>query len=207
MLIIGAKGFAKEVLEVCYQNNELENLVFYDDVNDDVTGELYDQFSILKNEEQAKHYFDNVDARFTIGIGNPKLRKKLYDKFISFGGEFCSTISTSAIIGHYNVSLAHGINILDGVKISNDVKIGIGTMIYYDSILTHDCVIGDFVEISPAVKILGRAKINDYAHIGASAVIFPDIEIGQGAIIGAGAVVRDNVPANCTVVGVPAKII
>ena len=28
MLIVGAKGFAKEVLEVCHQNNKLENLVF-----------------------------------------------------------------------------------------------------------------------------------------------------------------------------------
>ncbi|MFZ2430593.1 MAG: hexapeptide transferase, partial [Lutibacter sp.] len=35
MLVIGAKGFAKEVLEVVHQLNELENLVFYDDVNKD----------------------------------------------------------------------------------------------------------------------------------------------------------------------------
>lgn len=26
MLIIGAKGFAKEVLEICHQNNDLQNL-------------------------------------------------------------------------------------------------------------------------------------------------------------------------------------
>ena len=49
MLIVGAKGFAKEVLEICHQNNELENLVFYDDVNDDVNGLLFDKFPILKS--------------------------------------------------------------------------------------------------------------------------------------------------------------
>ena len=35
MLIIGAKGFAKEVLEILHQNGQTENLCFYDDVNDD----------------------------------------------------------------------------------------------------------------------------------------------------------------------------
>ena len=36
MLIIGAKGFAKEVLEILHQKNDLQNIVFYDDVNDDI---------------------------------------------------------------------------------------------------------------------------------------------------------------------------
>ena len=35
MLIVGAKGFAKEVLEVLHQLNETEDVVFYDDVNKD----------------------------------------------------------------------------------------------------------------------------------------------------------------------------
>lgn len=34
MLIIGAKGFAKEVLEVLHQLKRFENICFYDDVND-----------------------------------------------------------------------------------------------------------------------------------------------------------------------------
>jgi hypothetical protein len=32
MLIIGAKGFAKEVLEIFHQQNKLQNIAFYDDV-------------------------------------------------------------------------------------------------------------------------------------------------------------------------------
>jgi len=31
MLIFGAKGFAKEVLEIVHQSKQLDNLVFYDD--------------------------------------------------------------------------------------------------------------------------------------------------------------------------------
>ena len=41
MIIVGAKGFAKEVLEVVYQNKLLDNLVFYDDINNYTTYELF----------------------------------------------------------------------------------------------------------------------------------------------------------------------
>ena len=34
MIVIGAKGFAKEVLEVLQQRNQTENLAFYDEVNE-----------------------------------------------------------------------------------------------------------------------------------------------------------------------------
>ena len=60
MLIVGAKGFAKEVLEVLHQLKQLDNLVFYDDVNDDVPAFLYGQFPVLKSKEAAAHYFKTV---------------------------------------------------------------------------------------------------------------------------------------------------
>ena len=46
MIIIGAKGFAKEVLEILHQNNQLEGLAFYDDVNHDLPDLLYNQLHI-----------------------------------------------------------------------------------------------------------------------------------------------------------------
>ena len=48
MLIVGAKGFSKEVLEILHQNEYQKDIAFYDDVNCDVSGELYGKFKILK---------------------------------------------------------------------------------------------------------------------------------------------------------------
>jgi len=206
MLIVGAKGFAKEVLEICHHNNELENLVFYDDVNDDVNGLLFDKFPILKSIEEAKNYFDKVDNRFTIGIGNPQLRQKITKKFENLGGIITSTISKKSDIGSYGVIIGNGSNILDGVKISNDVTIGKSAIIYYNSIITHDCKVGDFVEISPNVTILGRATIDSLTQLGSGSTILPDVNIGKNVVVGAGSVVTKDVPDNCTVVGIPAKI-
>jgi len=206
MLIIGAKGFAKEVLEILHQNGKTEHLCFYDDVNCNTPVKLYGQFPVLKSQHEARDYFEKISPYFTLGIGNPQLRFKLYNKFTDMGGLFSSTISKTAEMGSYGVEISEGCNILGGAKISNDVKIGSGTMIYYNSIITHDVSIGPFCEISPDVKLLGRSKVGDFVQIGAGAVIFPDVEIGSHAIIAAGSVVRKNVPANVMVAGVPAVI-
>jgi sugar O-acyltransferase (sialic acid O-acetyltransferase NeuD family) len=205
MLILGAKGFAKEVLEICSQNGDTIDLAFYDDVNEEIGDKLYNQFPILHSLDHAKKYFESIDKRFTIGIGKPELRKKMVDKFTAIGGVLTSTISKTAEIGHFDVTIGYGANILAGVKISNSVTIGECTLVYYNSIITHDVVIGKYVEISPGATVLGRVQIQDNCQIGAGAIILPDLIIGENTIIGAGSVVTKNIPSNSVVIGVPGK--
>lgn len=203
MLIVGAK----ELHEVCMQERRSDDLVFFDDVTNDIEEKLFSQFPIIKTKEEATNYFDTIDNRFSIGIGNPHLRKKMYDKFLSLGGIYTSLISVKADIDSYDVFIGKGANVLDGIKISNSVKIRIGSILYYNSIITNDCVLGDFVEVSPAATILGRVKVSDFSHIGAGSIILQNLKIGNNVIVGAGAVVTKDVADNCVVTGVPAKII
>lgn len=207
MLIIGAKGFAKEVLEVLHQMNQIENVEFYDDVSGDLPALLYSKFPILKTDTEVLKHFSTIDNKFTIGIGNPILRKKLYDKFTSLGGKFTSTISIKSSIGSYGVNIEEGCNIMTGTIITNDVLIGKGCLINLNCTIGHDCIIGDFVEASPGVHISGNCKINSYTTIGTNATILPRISIGKNVVIGAGSVVTKDVPDNSMVVGVPAKVI
>lgn len=205
MLIIGAKGFAKDILEILLHNKELDKLVFYDDINSD-EDELFAEFPIISTLDEAKEYFSTVDNRFSIGIGNPSLRHKMYQKFKAIGGELHSTISRKTDIGHFEVDIAEGCNILSGVKISNSVEIGMGTMIYYNCLINHDVVIGKFVEISPGAIVLGNCKIGSFTHIGSGAVVLPGVVIGSYVTIAAGAVVTNDTPHHVMTAGVPAII-
>jgi sugar O-acyltransferase (sialic acid O-acetyltransferase NeuD family) len=207
MILVGAKGFAKEVFEIVFKNKQSEMIVFYDDVNLNGDKTIFDDYVVLQSIEEAKDYFKKTDTRFAIGIGNPILRKKMFKKFTQIGGIPTSTISLDAKIGSKEVIIGVGTNILDGAILSNSVTIGDACIIYYNAIITHDCKVGDFVEISPAAILLGRCTVGSYTQIGANATILPDIIIGSNVIIGAGAVVTKNVPDNCVVYGNPAKII
>ena len=64
---------------------------------------------------------------------------------------------------------------------------------------------GDYREISPGARVLGRCQLGHSCQVGAAAVILPGVTVGQEAIIGAGAVVTRPVKAGATVVGIPAR--
>ncbi|WP_395051104.1 acetyltransferase [Flavobacterium sp.] len=207
MLIIGAKGFAKEVLEVLHQLNQLDNLVFYDDVNNDVPNKLFGRFPVLNNAQEASAFFKTIDDRFTIGIGNPILRKKLYHKFTDLGGVFCSVISPLATIGYYGNHFEMGCNIMSGTVITSDIYIKKGTLINLNCTIGHDSIIGEFVELSPGVHISGNCAIGNYSVLGTNASVLPKLTIGKNVIIGAGSVVTKDIPDNSVAVGIPAKVI
>lgn len=204
MLIVGAKGLAKELLQILQELGEDENLCFYDDVSSDLPKKLFKKYPILYNTEQIQSLL-KTDSRFTLGLGQPQLRKKLCQKFEDLGGKLISTISKEAYICQEDVSIGEGANLMSGVKISNGVSIGKALLAYYDVIITHDVNIGDYVELSPGCKLLGNVQVEDEVHIGSGAIILPKLKIGKGAIVGAGAIVTKDVKPGTIVIGNPAK--
>lgn len=209
MIITGARGMAKELLEIISVEQGIKDseIIFFDNVNRTTPDILYNRFHVIKNIESVKKYFNEYSNEFTLGLGNPMLRQQLAESFLLWGGKLVTLISARASVGSFGTSIGIGSQIMQGVIITNDVTLGKGVLVNINSTISHDSVIGDFVEIACGVTITGRCKIGDYAFIGSNAVINPGISIGQNAIIGSGAVVVKDVPANCTVIGNPATII
>lgn len=74
------------------------------------------------------------------------------------------------------------------------------------------CSIGKNCWINQHVVIgysdIGKSPtLGDNVRISMGAKVFGDITIGDNSTVGANAVVAKNVPSNCTVVGVPARIV
>src|SRR5690606_14787562 len=183
MLIIGARGFAKEVLEVIYRKDPNQDLAFYDDVNEDVCGKLYGQYPILKSIEEARVYFQENGNHFTIGVGGSVARKKLYEKFTAIGGKMVSRISSTAVIGSFGNEIGEGCNIMMHVTITNDVKIGKGTLVNQLTSIGHDVVIGDFCEICPSVAISGNCRFGDGVFVVSGVIIVPKLLRGNIVVI------------------------
>lgn len=205
MLIIGAKGFAKEILQIFNQLNELSDLFFFDNVTADLPDKLYDQFKILKNFDQVLSLFKETDNNFVLGIGNPKIRYMLAQKFIELGGKLNTLISPKTDIGRFNTIIGIGSTIMTSVIITNDTKIGEGCLINLSCTIAHDTQIGRYTELSPGVHVSGNCNIGEFCTLGTGCVILPKVKIGNNVVVGAGAVVTDSVADGQIVVGVPAK--
>lgn len=206
MLIIGASGHAKEVIEL-FSKEDRGNLVFFDNINFNNQEEplFLDRFKIINSLDKAKDYFNKIDSNFLPAIGSTKSKEKIIKTLISLGGKLNSIIAKDSLIGSYDTNIGLGSNVMNNVLISNSVTIGQAALINYNSSIHHDVIIGDFCEISPKATVLGHCKIGNYVSIGSGATILPHTTIEDYATIGAGAVVTKNVKEKTTVIGIPAK--
>lgn len=96
--------------------------------------------------------------------------------------------------------------------------IGPGLRIYHTGDFLHvkkNCKIGRNCTLLPGVVIGNKnleddetwVTIGDNCYLGLGAKIFGQVVIGNNVIIGANSVVTKDVPDNCVVSGIPAKII
>lgn len=104
-----------------------------------------------------------------------------------------------------------------GIEIHPGATIGKGLFIDHGSgvIIGETTVIGDNVTLYQGVTLGGTGKeqgkrhptLEDNVMVSAGAKILGSFTIGENSKIGAGSVVLEEVPPNCTVVGVPGRIV
>ena len=109
--------------------------------------------------------------------------------------------------------------ICGGIYIPARAKIGKGFVLHnFSGIFISEGTIGENCTVQQGVTIGGirpniwkgnpkPPRIANDVYIGAGAKILGDITIGNNVVIGANSVVMTNVPDNCTVMGVPARIV
>ena len=161
MLIIGAGGLAKEVLEI-FDRSINDNFLFLDNLTTDLNKKLFGKYEIIHNDNQVTEYFKKSTKKFVNAVGNQFKRSELNINLITLGGKNVSAISNKANIGTLDVKIEDGVIIMSGANISNDVEIKAGTLIYYNCNITHGCRLGNYVQLAPAVNLLGNVKIGDF---------------------------------------------
>jgi sugar O-acyltransferase (sialic acid O-acetyltransferase NeuD family) len=202
MILAGAGGHAKEILDLIEEINK-EKIILFDDFSKNNTENIFG-FTVLKSKEKVKAALI-IDSKFILATGSPKLRKKMYEDFISMGGLCSSFIAKSAQISKHNVNLDSGINIMSFALISNSVRIEKGSLINSRVHIHHDVSIGEFCEIGPGSILLGNASVGANTMIGAGSVILPNISIGENCLIGAGSIISKNLISGSKIKGPSAE--
>ena len=104
-----------------------------------------------------------------------------------------------------------------GIEIHPGAQIGEGLFIDHGHgvVIGETAIIGDNVTLYQGVTLGGTGKeqgkrhptLEDNVMVSAGAKVIGSFTIGKNSKIGAGSVVIEEVPPNCTVVGVPGRIV
>ncbi|MGB5636100.1 MAG: serine O-acetyltransferase [Waterburya sp.] len=113
--------------------------------------------------------------------------------------------------------ISHLARFFTGIEIHPGAQIGQGVFIDHGMgvVIGETAIIGDYSLIYQGVTLGGTGKETGKRHptlgenvvIGGGAKVLGNIQIGHNVRIGAGSVVLRDVPSNCTVVGIPGRII
>ncbi|MBQ8816584.1 MAG: serine O-acetyltransferase [Lachnospiraceae bacterium] len=167
-----------------------------------VISRVKEEIAIIKERDPAMHSDWEVFLYPSFrAIMNYRVAHKLYVNGHFFLARFLSQRSARKT----------GIEIHPGAQIGRGLFIDHG----HGVVIGETAIVGDNVTMYQGVTLGGNGKEHGKRHptignnvmISAGAKVLGSFEIGDNSKIGAGSVVLSPVPSNCTVVGVPGRIV
>ena len=204
ILIIGAGGMGRDVMDAVEKNGTYKIAGFIDDtmpVGSEVSG-----YKILGNISDVARISKDINKGI-IAIGDNWQRGKVSRKIKNATKifHFVSVIHPSACISR-NAQIGAGAVLLAETTVCSNAIMGEHTLLHIGSMLGHDSKLQNYGCMLPGSKVGGNVRIGQYTSIGIGATVIHGITIGNHSFIGAGATVISNIPSNVVAYGVPAIV-
>ncbi len=198
ILVIGAGGHAKSVLDALTSCGEYDEIAVLEDFGvKEVLG-----FKVIGKVSEAEIFLKDYDYA-VVAVGNNDYRLKTMNELKKKGFKLPCVIHKTAYLSEYSTVGEGSVLLADSVVNANS-KIGSGVIINTAATVDHDCEIDDGVHLSPNCALCGSVHIGKETWIGAGATVIDHINIGEKCIVGAGAVVVENFGNNIKAYGNPA---
>ena len=207
ILILGAGGHAKVIVDIIKKENKFEILGFLD--NSLKEGKKILGYEVLGKEDDlnalmSKH---NIFGGI-IAIGDNYSRSLLAKKIKKLCKEFkfincihpMSSIAFDATLGEGNVVMA-------GATINTSSKIGNHCILNTNSSIDHDNNLQNFSSLAPNSVTGGNVIVGKFSAIGIGATVQQNISIADNCIVGASSLVNKNTKSDSVYYGVPARFI
>lgn len=184
LLIIGAGGHGKVVVEAAELEKKYEKISFLDD-NEKIE-KIYD-FPIVGSVNEYKKFKDEYEYAF-VAIGDNNARIKLIEELIKEGFKVPKIIHPRASVSKYS-KIDIGTVVLSGSIVNVNAFIGRGCILNINSTVDHDSIIEDGVHISSGAIIRSMVNIGELTTIKAGACITQGKIVEKNIIIDSGIVI------------------
>jgi len=206
LVIVGAGGHGREVLDVVEAAGGYRVLGFVDDGSPD------EELLAARGQRLLGGLgeLDGLAATagglvVVVGIGDAGVRARVVEG-LPWGRVRAADalVHPDATVGS-RCALGEGTVVAAGARLTTNVAVGAHCYVGPNAAVGHDVVLEDAATIYPGAVLSGNVHVGRAATVGAGAAVRQGLRIGDGAMVGLGAAVVADVPPGATVIGVPAR--
>ncbi len=194
IVIVGGGGFGWELVEYVHQDIQLGLLpdIVLKGVIDDETDSAKRSPIPLPYLGTISGYHPDPEDYLLLAIGNPRIKRLLYDRLSAVSSHFFSYVhssvykSSSAVIGK-------------GVVVCPNCILNSGSILEDFSMLNvfcsigHGAHVGGFSVLSPFSALNGDAQIGSGCFLGTRATVFPRVTLGNNCVVDSHSYVKGSV--------------
>lgn len=200
LVIIGAGGHGKVVLEIAKTMVIYDEIVFLDDKN---VGK-YVMNQLIVGQVSSYRAMDTQGIELIVAIGDNNTRLTLLEEIMNKGYIVPILKHPSAVVSQ-SATVGRGTVIMPNAIINAQAHIGQGVIVNTGAIVEHDCKVADGVHLSPRSTLGGGVSIGEKTWLGIGAMVKHQLTIEKDITIGMGAVVTKSIKESGIYVGIPAK--
>ncbi|SOE17814.1 acetyltransferase EpsM [Hoeflea halophila] len=202
LLIVGGGGHGRVVAEAAFLSGRFSRLLVVDPHA--ATGWTFTLCPCVAKET-------DVDARpaewrFIAAVGDPALRRRLFNQFLQKGFAPANVLHPAAVISP-SALIGRGVAVCAGAVVATLARVGEGVIVNHNAVVEHDSETADFAHLAPGSVLAGGARLGEGSFLGSNASIRHGKSVGSGIVIGNGAAVATDISKPGIYGGTPARLL
>ena len=196
IVIIGARGFAKEFIGYLENIGDYRIVCILDELNET---ELFG-YEIVHPDR-----FSGSCRNALLAIGYPYDKKDvcaLYSRFDFKWETFIHPMSNVSPYAH----IGKGVMIAPFAVVAGNAKIDSFVFINSFASVGHDTVVGSYSSLMPYACLAGRVSVEETCLLAIGAKVLPGITVHSRSRVSAGVIVTRDIPQDSLVFGNPMQI-